>query len=326
MPPLHLAFCCDRTYLQPLVVAMQSVLETARHPSAAHFWIVSEAVDRSAAATVERVAGAFGATVTFLHTGGANVRLQHVPVRGHISIAAYYRLFLPEVLPPEVGKVVYLDSDVLVRRPIEDLAATELNGAPLAAVMKPRAAEFKDVGLAAEKDYFNSGVLVIDTARWRDEGIRATALEYAYRHPDGRHGHDQPALNHALRGRWKRLALRWNQQFKFFVHTAGYLRLTRERLRRVRSDPFIIHYTTGSKPWHFANDHPWRSAYYDVLDRTPFAGWRPSPQPGGGRHWLAAMTPHYLRPAVLRNVYRPYYQMWKTRWRAAAQSLYPRAS
>jgi lipopolysaccharide biosynthesis glycosyltransferase len=228
--------------------------------------------------------------------------------RGHITIAAYYRLYVPELLPRDVGRIIYLDSDTVVRRSIEELWSTDLEGNVVAAVMKPRASEFEAVGLQSASDYFNSGVLLIDTALWRAQRVRERALVFAFSHPDCTHGHDQPALNHVFAGRWTRLDPRWNQQFKFFVHTAGYLRMSRSDLRRLRSDPYIVHYTTQAKPWHSLNQHPLRSWYYDVLDRTPFAGWRPERPPWRARVvWLLSLPlPHYLRPGVLRNVLRPH--------------------
>jgi lipopolysaccharide biosynthesis glycosyltransferase len=256
-----------------------------------------------------------GAECTLLSISALEPLLQHAPARGHITVAAYYRIFLPEILPPQVRRVIYLDSDVIVRRSVDELWSVELGGNAVAAVMKPRAAEFKAVGLKAETDYFNSGVLVIDTSLWREQKVREKALDFALHHPGCVHGHDQPALNHVFAGRWTRLDLRWNQQFKFFMHTAGYLRMSRTELRQLRRDPFIIHYTTCAKPWNPLNEHPLRHHYYEVLDRTPFAGWRPEPAQWQDRLWrlLARPVPHYLRPQVVRNVCRPHYHLLKER-------------
>lgn len=309
MDPVHVAFCCDSAYLEALTVAVRSVIDHTRDPRRLHFWILAQDDEQHTFAPAARIAQEAGAAWTPLPASTVAALLQRMPTRGHITQATYYRLFLPEVLPERVERFVYLDSDVVVRRPIEDLWSTDLEGHTLAAVMKPRASEYRDVGLQSETDYFNSGVLVIDARRWRAAGVRDAALGHAIRDPHCLHGHDQPALNRVFAGRWKRLDLRWNQQFKFFVHTAGYLRLPRAELRRLRRDPFIIHYTTSSKPWHYTNDHPLRHCYYDALDRTPFAGRRPAPASWRDRllRLITPLVPHYLRPGILRNVYRPHY-------------------
>lgn len=315
MDLVHIALCCDLLYLQPLAVVMQSLIGTAHDPRRLHLWIMTDARDAAQLEPAVEIARAAGARCTLLSTSAADALLRRAPIHGHLSAATYYRLFLPELLPAEVSRVLYLDTDVVVRQPIEDLWDTDLGCHSLAAVQKPRAGEFGEVGLSRESDYFNAGVLLIDLPRWRSRRIGAAALEFALHRSDRIQGHDQSALNHVLAGNWKRLDPRWNQQFKFFVHTSGYLRMDRAELRRLRHDPFIIHYTTASKPWHYLNDHPLRHRYYENLDRTRFAGWRPQPASPFDplTRSLRSLVPHYLRPGVLRNVYRPHYHALKNR-------------
>ena len=315
MDPVHIALCCDLLYLQPLAVVIQSLVATAHDPRRLHLWIMTDTRDAARLEPAVGIARAAGARCTLLSTHAADALLRRAPTHGHLSTATYYRLFLPELLPVEVGRVIYLDTDIVVRQPIEELWDTDLEGHSLAAVQKPRAGEFGEVGLSRESDYFNAGVLLIDLPRWRKRRIGEAALEFALHRSQRIQGHDQSALNHVLAGNWKRLDPRWNQQFKFFVHTAGYLRMNRAELRELRRDPFIIHYTTASKPWHYLNDHPLRHCYYENLDRTPFAGWRPPPAAPLDPlvRSLRSLVPHYLRPGVLRNVYRPHYHALKNR-------------
>lgn len=307
---VHIAFCCDRAYSIPLMVAVRSVLRSARNPRNLVFWIGTSSQDRDAASDLAPMIEQAGARLELRVFDDIGSKLKNTPVRGHLSTAAYFRLFLGEILPAELRRVIYLDCDVVVCRPIEDLWSSSLNGYGLGAVLKPRATEYADVGLRSELDYFNSGVLLIDLVDWKKRDVAQTGLRFAQQHPGRIHGHDQPALNHIFSGQWQRLDLRWNQQFKFFVHTAGYLHLPSAQLRELRRRPYIIHFTTASKPWHYENDHPLRKRYFEVLDETPHRGWRPRPKSPRVvlRRAATFWYPHYLRPGVLRNVWRPKYQ------------------
>ena len=313
---IDIAFGCDRTYLQPLAAALASVLATAREPERLRFWLLSRSIRDEDLAALRPVAGPAPAALRVLDISRAGDGVARAPVSGYISEASYYRFLLPELLPLDVRRVIYLDCDLIVCRAIEDLWAEPLDGAALGAVMKPDAETAPAVGLAHPSEYFNAGVLLIDLARWRAGDIAGRALRYALEHP-GLKCHDQDALNHVIAGRWRRLDLRWNQQFRFFRHTSGYLGIDPATLRRLRREPFIIHYTTQSKPWHFRNDHPLRERYYAMLDRTIFRGWRPRPRDIRERasRVVRHLVPHYLRPGVLRNVYRPRYHAWRDRWR-----------
>lgn len=319
MDLVHIGFCCDERYFTPLAVAMQSVIDTAHDPQRLHFWILTQTPHSAQLPTVRAIATAVRAQCTVLSAEALAPLLADVPADEHITIASYFRLFLPELLPIEVPRLIYLDCDLVVQWPIEELWATSLDGCTLAAVIKPRAGEHRAVGVRHETDFFNAGVLLLDVAQWRHRRIRAAAIDFALHHPGRIHGHDQAALNHVVNGEWKRLDPRWNQQFKFFMHTSSYLRIGRVELSRLRRAPFIIHYTTDSKPWHALNDHPLRARYFEFLDRTPFRGWRPAPVECSARvaHALGRLVPHWLRPAVLRNVYRPRYHSlkdWLRRW------------
>ena len=157
-----------------------------------------------------------------------------------------------------MSRLIYLDSDVIVRHPIEDLWAIDLKTSAPRAVFNPRALNCAGLGLSDEKDYFNAGVLLMDLDRWREERIHQRALKFAAEFPGALPCADQDALNHVIAGAWKRLDLRWNQQSKFFQHSAAYLRVPWLALWRARSSPYIVHYSTSAKPWHSENQHPWR--------------------------------------------------------------------
>ena len=52
----------------------------------------------------------------------------------HISRATYYRLLIPEILPLDVGKVIYLDCDIIVNGSLQELWDVNMAEYALAAV------------------------------------------------------------------------------------------------------------------------------------------------------------------------------------------------
>jgi lipopolysaccharide biosynthesis glycosyltransferase len=287
---IEIAFGCDAGYLQPLTVAVVSVLAHARDPARLRFWLITNSLDEAALLSLRAVIEENGAQLE-TRKPVSEVAIEEMPLGEHFTAATYYRLLLPRVLPITVSKLIYLDSDVIVRHPIEELWEADLGQWSTAAVFNPRPLNWLGLGLRREKDYFNAGVLVMDLNRWRAEHIPERALQFAAEFPGALPCADQDALNHVIAGAWKRLDLRWNQQSKFFQHSASYLRVSWLALWRARSAPFIVHYSTSEKPWHTDNEHPWRELYFEQLDRTAFRGWRPMPPPaqnrsGGGMNRL----------------------------------------
>src|SRR5947209_9425322 len=58
------------------------------------------------------------------------------PGSERFPVNAWYRVRLPELLP-EVQRVLYIDADTLITAAIEDLWATDLDGALVGAVTNP---------------------------------------------------------------------------------------------------------------------------------------------------------------------------------------------
>ncbi|HTO04463.1 MAG TPA: glycosyltransferase family 8 protein [Opitutus sp.] len=274
-PRIEIAFGCDHGYLQPLTVAIVSILATSLAPSRLRFWLVTKSLNAAALAPLRAIIEENGAELE-TRTPLAEKSMETMPLGEHFTEATYYRLLLPRILPANVSRLIYLDSDVIVRHPIEHLWSVQLGKLSTAAVFNPRALTWGKMGLRREQDYFNAGVLLMDLNRWRAEQIDQRALNFAAGYAGALPCADQDALNHVLAGAWKRLDLRWNQQFKFFQHSARYLQVSWLGLWRAKSAPYIVHYSTNTKPWHSENEHPWRALYFEQLDLTNYRGWRPA--------------------------------------------------
>ena len=141
----------------------------------------------------------------------------------HLSPAAYLRLFIPALVPAEISRVLYLDCDVLVRGNLAELWQTDLRGLPVGAVRDFAVAEishpfsgvtdYRELGLDPAAAYFDSGLLLLDVARWRAENTAADALAYAVKYGGALPNCDQDALNATLSGEWLPLDYRWNVQY-----------------------------------------------------------------------------------------------------------------
>jgi lipopolysaccharide biosynthesis glycosyltransferase len=55
------------------------------------------------------------------------------PVFGHISIATYFRVLLPSLLPPLLERVLFIDSDLVIDGSLEKLWTTPIDGYAMAA-------------------------------------------------------------------------------------------------------------------------------------------------------------------------------------------------
>ena len=215
--------------------------------------------------------------------------LQDLPVAGHvghITLEAYARLLVPDVLPADCPRVVYLDCDLVVLKDIAglyDALDDKHTVAAVANVFLPYVSSFffyttdtvvfnhVELGIPPLTRYLQSGVMVINLAPWRNGNITARVIEYLEKYKDKLYFHDQGALNAILWDQWQRLDQRWNQTTTVLVphhwRTPAY---TQAERRRTRDDPFIVHYTGRDKPWHPGFRRPRSSFFYKYFKKTLF--------------------------------------------------------
>ncbi len=290
---------CDENYAQHLAVVLKSIIHNASSPQKLRFWILTSGITEQKEQAIRTVIHSGGAAGNILEVDKSKVI--NAPISGHISLAAYYRILLPELLPRTIDKVIYVDADLVVLEDIEKLASIPLGSNLVGAVLNPRFSRWESLRIDPSMGYFNSGVLLVNLSQWRLENLQQQLCAVINTESASLKLHDQDALNRVVAGRWLRLDPRWNQQYSFFLVGAKMLGLSNSEYRRLLRKPFIAHYSGGSKPWVFSDDHPLKSAYYRYLDMTPHAGWRPAG--GTPRAWLrrAVLTalPHRLRPALL---------------------------
>jgi lipopolysaccharide biosynthesis glycosyltransferase len=206
----------------------------------------------------------------------------------------YFRLYLSELLPSDLERVVFLDADVMVRRSLRELWCSPLGDAPIGAVRdaylpwmarNPRF-NWRDLDVSPDAPFFNSGVMVVALGPWRDQGIgtRARALL-----SETSTMFDQCVLNIVLEHDWAALHPRWNVQ-SYHLTGDGCLAFAsegREQLDEALRDPAIVHFTGGSfnRPWQAPCRNPYRDEWLAYLDRTAWRGWRPDPKPAVVRGW-----------------------------------------
>lgn len=169
----------------------------------------------------------------------------------HISRGMYYRLLIPELV--QADRVLYLDCDVLVRKSLSPLFQTDMRHMLAAAVVNP----FYDatrLSISKQERYFNSGVMLINCAEWRSQGIKGKVLDYLRGHTDLLTMPDQDALNVVLKGRWLELDPTYNCQVSMLLR---YRELNSELGTRwtvdFLRDPAIMHFSSAHKQWHHSS-------------------------------------------------------------------------
>lgn len=276
---MHIACGANLGYL-PYAATMLHSLFTHNRDAAITIHFMHD--DAMPAAEMEKLADmvrGFGGQWRAYCIDGA--RLVGYPVSWRFSKEAWYRALLPELLP-ELSRVLYLDADTLVLRPLQRLWSTDLRGNTIAAIVNPLYPFMTDdflggLGLQRRSEYFNSGVLLIDLDRWRADDVSLQLAEFVREHGAAQNWPDQNALNAVLRGRWLAVDPIWNAHSIFYDLSAAQLSISDAQFEELRRDPAIVHFIAPYKPLDYLCKHPFRKRHLDHLAQTP---WRSTPVVG----------------------------------------------
>jgi len=184
------------------------------------------------------------------------------------NLIVYYRLAMPDLVEEE--RLIYLDSDLLIKTDISELFNFPLNSKPLGARsngtinnMKDHAI-FKKFDMSSSCRYFNAGVLLIDIEAWKKEHCSAKGLEIAKKHNGELLFFDQTILNIMFHNNFECIP----EKFNFTISPSS------EHDEESLKDK-ILHFVFSPKPWDFLGEykHKQYPLFKSVLDKTVFKGY-----------------------------------------------------
>lgn len=188
-----------------------------------------------------------------------------------ITLSTYYRIGYASILPKEIKKIIYLDSDIYVNDSIDKLWNISMDGYAIAGVPEPETTmegKRKRLGIPYGFKYVNAGVSIMNLEVMRNIHYPAKAIEYARVNHDKIIYHDQDIANALLYDKTLYLPYKWNIMDYYLYKKPP---LTGDALMQAvaaRECPSLIHYAGYVKPWHKECRNPYRHLYWDALKAT----------------------------------------------------------
>lgn len=165
-------------------------------------------------------------------------RFSGFPLGNHFTKEIYFRLLAHILLPKDVDRVLWLDSDIVVDKSIYDLYKTDFDGYSLCACRACSSTENNArIGLKNDTVYFNSGVILFNLIQLRNQISEIDVFDCLEKHKEILLWPDQDALNILYEG--KTIILDY-QKYNLQVYN-------KSRLSDV--DACIIHFVGSIKPW-----------------------------------------------------------------------------
>lgn len=208
---------------------------------------------------------------------------------GRWNISTFFRLFLCTILPKDINRCIFLDSDTVIRHSIKELWEMDLEGKLVGSADDCRSDRYKtELGLSPDSTYTNNGVMLIDLEKWRQKNVEKDFLDFIIKYNGDITYVDQGVLNGVLakdnlvkviHTKYDAMTIFFDFNFKDLMKVRKpEHHLSEEEYNETVTDPYIIHYTScfmsGTRPWNEKNNHPFRCDYLKYKEMSP---WKDSP-------------------------------------------------
>ena len=242
MEQMNIAFCINNAYTDKVAVVITSLLKN--HPNAfLNIYIFSSDLTEHNLIRLNK-----------LHLKYKNFSIHRVDVPAdkfdslklnieYISKETYFRYLIADLLP-NIDKILYLDADIIVRRDINVLYNTNLEGFYLAGVkdLFIEQIDYKPtLGFTNDEIYINAGVLLMNLKQMRCDKIGEKLLSETQKLWGKIQYQDQDILNLVCRDKIKPM----DSIYNFTTHN-----IKKEKPKLPKA--CIIHYTGKHKPWQAA--------------------------------------------------------------------------
>ncbi|MBQ6213206.1 MAG: hypothetical protein IJJ57_10005, partial [Ruminococcus sp.] len=197
----------------------------------------------------------------------------------------FNRLFVTEYVPEDVDRVLYLDSDTVIERPLRDMWYQDMTDYYLAGVDDCLSSKYrKIVGLGRSGIYVNSGMLLINVKKWIEDGVCRKLIDEIVKNNGFYIFNEQSLINSFFAGKVKILPQNYNVNTLVYLFEYNDLIKLRkpynysyscEELIDAREKPYITHFTGNfyvrRRPWIKDSDHPHAKAFMKYRKISPWA-------------------------------------------------------
>lgn len=259
----------DNHYVVLLAALIKSIEVNHHTGEKLEFYVIDDGISARNRAKLERSIDPEMTTIHWLRTEEVLPADLALPADGSwFPVTALLRIFIPNFIAQSLDRVLYLDVDMIVLKDISVLWNMNIGDRIVGAVQDisktvcspwggiPNHLELR---IPAGTRYFNSGLLLMDPKKWRENGISDRAICALAENVKHATLPDQYALNVALYGQWFELDPLWNNFSAFDV-----------------ADPYIIHYLDTKPIAKSYNLTPrYQEIFFEYLRLTEWKNTRP---------------------------------------------------
>lgn len=282
---MNLVYHSSDLFAPVLATSMVSVFENNKSFDEINVYVFENPLSNDNKNKIIGMTQRYNRKVFFIPMPDVN-KTQHLgleDVRAGWFFNSYMKLYLDELLPEDVERVLYLDSDILVMKDLTSLWEMDMRGYCAAGVIDCLGEKYYDVlGLSKKAKYCNSGMILEDIKLWKEKKVGDKVRAYCEKNGGYVFFMEQTAFNAALDGEIYTLHPKYNTYSMLQCLTYDELLklrkmkrfYSRNKIAEAVEDPSIIHLTNSflfnNRAWYEGSNHPCSNLYQKYKNLTPW--------------------------------------------------------
>lgn len=270
---INILLCSSNEFIEHCATTMVSILYNLSNDYMAHFYILSYDLTDKNKKKLEKLNKIKKCIIEYPSFDEKDLEIfDNIKIPGHVANKiAFVRILAPKLLT-DVDKLIYFDSDIMVRADISGLYQEDIENYYFAAVEdgNNKGLAKRLWGVDTTSDYFNSGVLIMNCKLLRNDNymqkiknqVNLNASKYIIA--------DQDVINDTFKDKIKKLDITWNFHHGKFFECGAFIFPNKEEFFDIMNNPNVWHLTGPDKPWLAGIKHGGQREYLFYEKLTPF--------------------------------------------------------
>lgn len=253
--------CCiaDENYVVPTMVFLESVRRAKNSTTKLSITILVPQGAKEKMISLEKLSSK-GFRVNLVEVNGKQFDNLHKYKDNDnfcmASPSAMFKFIIPDIFK-NLDRILYIDTDLIVRKDLMDLFMTTMDNDYMCAVVDMWAPVTTREDIKGFKNYFNSGMMLMNLRKMREENL-PERLICAKMNATNFNLMDQDVFNEVCAGKVRMLDIKFNflpvcykrHKNKFDLSVVNRIYNSNYKtIEEVAHDPVVVHWAGSDKPW-----------------------------------------------------------------------------
>lgn len=278
---LNVMYLTDNNYVVFAGVSIISLFENNKNIDVINVYVIDDSIADENKKIYKQIAERYGREIIFLDLSRGLEILQEMKAPQYRnSYTTYLKLFAFDLLPEDVDRIFFIDSDSIVVGCLEEMISFDMQGKMVGAVRDGISHPYKvALGYPEEDSWFNMGVMLVDVHKWKSDKAQQKVIEQLKKR-NAYIAVDQDILNITQHGNICTLHPKYNATPHHYIYSYDKFMKAlpqkgfydKKTIEEANKEPVIRHFERfiGESPWNKNSVHPYTELFDSYLKISPW--------------------------------------------------------